>query len=124
MQCLEKSGFLFDHSCEENATLQCQYCEKAVCHLHAHSEVGTAACTKCMRGSVRQARAAGHTTIYDDDPYFYGMTRYRGYGRYRAGAWGAGFYAAAHRREDFTEADAESLRNADDASWERDMGAS
>jgi hypothetical protein len=63
------------------------------------------------------------------DPYFYGDHYYHGFGRYRPGYWGHGYYASSMGggvagNDDFTAGDAESLMHQDDADFETDMSES
>lgn len=76
---------------------------------------------------------------YYDDPYFYGSNYYPGYGYGYGYGSGYGYYGRtrsrrkteedttasdAHDPNDFTEGDAESLRNEGDEAFESEMGES
>ncbi|CAM3409187.1 hypothetical protein G4177_00550 [Corallococcus sp. ZKHCc1 1396] len=118
--CLETSGFLFSHACERAAATQCTRCQKPLCLLHMRMLDGAeSVCVSCARMADNGESNDGSETDWDEnDPSYY----YDGYGYYGRGAWTTA--GASHDRNDFTEADGESLRREDDASFEEDLGGS
>ncbi|RKG81937.1 hypothetical protein [Corallococcus terminator] len=118
--CLETSGFLFSHACERGASTQCSRCQKPVCALHTRMLDDGEVCVSCARTADNgdENRDGSETDWDEDDPSYY----YDGYGYYGRGAWTAS--GTSHDRNDFTEADGESLRREDDASFEEDLGGS
>ena len=121
--CLETSGFLFSHSCERAAATQCMRCQKPVCALHMRMPDGAETlCVSCARTADNgdENRDASNSAYADDDPSYY----YDGYGYYGRGAWTTAGGSRSHDKNDFTEADGESLRREDDASFEEDLGGS
>ncbi|MCY1040819.1 hypothetical protein OV208_05740 [Corallococcus sp. bb12-1] len=119
--CLETSGFLFSHACERGASTQCMRCQKPVCVLHTRMLDGAeSVCVSCARTADNgdENRDGSETDWDEDDPSYY----YDGYGYYGRDAWAAS--GTSHDRNDFTEADGESLRREDDASFEEDLGGS
>ena len=133
--CNEKSGFLFKHHCKNKVDQRCELCKKPVCNDHLNQVDDKLACTTCTKAHVREqeqgARAASpggrgrSRYYYDDDPYFYSYNYYPGYGHYHSG-WGRSHYHSSHYhdRNDFTEADSESLQQEGDDSWEDDLDES
>ncbi|MBN9681192.1 MULTISPECIES: hypothetical protein [unclassified Corallococcus] len=124
-QCLETSGFLFSHPCERGATTQCMRCQKPICLLHMRTlDGGEAVCVTCARAADNgdENRDPSDTSDFDeDDPSYY----YEDYGYYGRDAWrGSGASSSGSDPNDFTEADGESVRREDDASFEEDLGGS
>ncbi|NNB85783.1 hypothetical protein HI113_13735 [Corallococcus exiguus] len=122
-QCLETSGFLFSHPCERGATTQCMRCQKPICLMHMRTlDGGEAVCVACARAADNgDENRDPSDTSHDDDPSYY----YEDYGYYGRDAWrGSGSSSSGSDPNDFTEADGESVRREDDASFEEDMGGS
>ncbi|WP_223641055.1 hypothetical protein [Corallococcus sp. EGB] len=123
-QCLETSGFLFSHPCERGATTQCMRCQKPICVLHMRTLDGEeTVCVTCARAADNgdENRDASSSEYDEDDPSYY----YEDYGYYGRDAWrGSGSSSSGTDRNDFTEADGESVRREDDASFEEDLGGS
>ncbi|MFB1483393.1 hypothetical protein [Corallococcus sp. RDP092CA] len=124
-QCLETSGFLFSHPCERGASTQCMRCQKPICALHARALDGEeVVCVTCARAADNgdENRDASGSEDDEDDPSYY----YEDYGYYGRDAWrGSGpASSSGPDRDDFTEADGESVRREDDASFEEDLGGS
>lgn len=130
MSCEETAGFLFRHPCPREEVAQCAECGKALCALHVKPWEGNQLCVGCAlryrteqeQGGPRKPGEEGQDEggddwdRYDDDPYFYGVTHYSGWGR----GWG-------HERGDryeLTEADGSSLRGEGDEGFEQMPGAS
>lgn len=132
--CNDRSGFLFNHPCDQLALNACVRCAKPVCSDHSHHTEEGVVCTSCAKREVKQQRRRGaertsrDRSYYDyDDPYFYGGWYYGGWGSYGHGHWGHDHYREAHYRHDegdFTEADAGSLAHQGDEDFESDMGES
>ncbi|MFH1747791.1 MAG: hypothetical protein ABIG44_12215 [Planctomycetota bacterium] len=121
--CQERTGFLFSHNCDCLAAYSCASCGKEICDRHMHETESGTMCTTCAKATRRASREP------IDDPYFYSGSYYRGYGRYQPGFWGYHHYhhhhvSDWHDRDDFTEADAESVQAEGDEGFEQDMGAS
>ncbi|MBJ6764982.1 hypothetical protein JGU66_29815 [Myxococcaceae bacterium JPH2] len=112
-QCMETAGFLFSRPCSRDAVEQCTYCQKAICMAHARPRETGTLCTSCAR---LMPVSPGDGSSMDDPSYYYDS-----YGYYGSSSWGHGSSRDPH---DFTEADGESLRQEDDASFEEDMGGS
>ena len=130
-ECQETAGFLFSHPCGRAASSECVDCSKAVCAQHLKEIAGALVCVACAKALLDEKRKAGgraereQVERYQDDPYFYGSSRYEGYGSYRRGQWGYGYYSQTrHDPHDFTEADGESFASEGDEGWEQDMGGS
>lgn len=136
-RCEERSGFLFAHDCEEPVAERCSTCNKSVCQSHAHPAAGGLQCTSCAkaagskasvaqppRGQAQGNRAGRRRDRHDDDfwhssPYLYGGAYY-GYGHYGHGYWGSRHM----HRDDFTEADGQSLSGGAGEGFEDDIGGS
>ncbi|AFE03358.1 hypothetical protein COCOR_00231 [Corallococcus coralloides DSM 2259] len=122
-QCQETSGFLFSHPCERGATTQCMRCQKSICLLHMRTlDGGEVACVMCARTADNgdENRELSNTSDEDDPSYYY-----EDYGYYGRDAWrGSGSSSSGSDPNDFTEADGESVRREDDASFEEDLGGS
>ena len=119
-QCLETSGFLFSHPCNQAATGACQKCGKHVCARHTHPTPSGFMCTSCAKKEVQRTRQQRQAwSGWDDDPYLYDTYYYSGYGYYGRGSWGWDLYG-----NDFTEADGDSFQDGTDGDWEHDMGGS
>lgn len=114
--CQENVGFLFSHGCGNPAAMTCMQCAMPLCEQHVSPLSAEMLCSACARqhgGSTGDRRG-----VTEDHPSYY----YDNYGYYRGTALaGSG---RAHDANDFTEADGESLRHEDDASFEEDMGGS
>ena len=126
--CQERSGFLFSHACRENASETCARCSKVICEAHAHPEAGALICSTCAKGDARREQRSNHRRsggkyrhhdYYHDSPYLYGGGYY-GYGHYGYGYWGSSHM----HRDDFTEADAQSLGGDASEGFEDDIGGS
>lgn len=109
--CLETAGFLFSHPCSRPASTECSRCGKRICDEHTSTLEDGLVCASCYRASDES------DSEDSDDPSYY----YDDYGYYGSGGWGSG---GARDANDFTEADGESLRHEDDASFEEDLGGS
>ncbi|MFP2900097.1 hypothetical protein [Corallococcus sp. 4LFB] len=122
-QCLETSGFLFSHPCERGASTQCMRCQKPICALHLRMLDGAeTVCVTCARAADNgdEDRDRSDTTDEDDPSYYY-----EDYGYYGRDAWrSSGSSSSSRDTNDFTEADGESVRREDDASFEEDLGGS
>ncbi|RKH45482.1 hypothetical protein D7X96_13910 [Corallococcus interemptor] len=124
-QCQETSGFLFSHPCERGSTTQCMRCQRAICLLHMRTLDGAeTVCVTCARAADNgdENRDPSDTSDEDDPSYYY-----EDYGYYGRDAWrgsGASSSSSGNDRNDFTEADGESVRREDDASFEEDLGGS
>ncbi|MBZ4412728.1 hypothetical protein OWM54_23140 [Myxococcus sp. MISCRS1] len=106
--CQVRLGFLLPHECGAPASIPCELCGKLACELHLTSQEDQTVCTGCA--GVLSGESDEASTYYDD------------YGYYGRGAsWGGGSSRDPH---DFTEADGESLRHEEDASFEEDLGGS
>ncbi len=117
--CQENVGFLFSHACGGDAALACMRCAKPLCAAHLRSAGGESLCAQCAR-EHEDSTEEQHAADEDDPSYYYNDYGY--YGAASAGSsWGRG---SSHDANDFTEADGESLRREDDASFEEDMGGS
>lgn len=130
--CGETSGFLFKHACRNDPANNCGKCEKVICVEHSHIENDEAMCTTCARKQVGKSGFDSgkgrrrHRSTYYDDPYFYDMRYYSGYGHYDS-SWGVRSHHRHHHhhdRDDFTEADGQSFNDPGDADFEDDMSAS
>ncbi|QAT81854.1 hypothetical protein EJ065_0245 [Corallococcus coralloides] len=121
--CLETSGFLFSHPCERGATTQCMRCQKPICLMHLRTLDGAeTVCVMCARTADNgdENRDLSNTSDEDDPSYYY-----EDYGYYGRDAWrGSGSASSGSDPNDFTEADGESVRREDDASFEEDLGGS
>lgn len=114
--CLETTGFLFSHPCGRAAGAACTRCGKSVCDAHLVALGMELVCTTCSREQSDESEDSEHAG--EDDPSYY----YEDYGYYGRGSpWSR---HSSHDPHDFTEADGESLRHEDDASFEEDMGGS
>ena len=124
--CGETSGFLFKHACANMSSASCSQCGKLVCAEHLHPGDHGETCTTCSKRERRRSRRQGGG--YGHDPYFYGDSHYRGWGRYRHGYWGYSHYDSYNRhhhdRNDFTEADGAAARAEGNEDFEHDMDAS
>ncbi|MEK6236139.1 MAG: hypothetical protein N2C14_15645, partial [Planctomycetales bacterium] len=106
----------------------CGQCEKPICQNHGSDVNGVTLCTTCAkRGLAAEGGTSGgghssrrYRDSYHDDPYYYGPTYYSGYGRHSHRRGNSG----THDPDDFTEADAESMRHEGDEEFEHDMGES
>ena len=127
--CNERSGFLFQHECDQLPEAHCSQCSRPVCESHTHYVDNEPFCTTCAKQDAKsQRKEAGRrqrTRHHDhyDDPYFYGDTYYHNYGRYRPGYWGFAHYSSYHSH-DFTSGDAESVMYEGDGDFETDMSES
>jgi len=110
--CQENVGFLFSHACGGAAAMACMRCAKPVCDRHLTSMGMEMLCPACAR--THASDTSGHGGSNEDHPSYY----YDDYGYYGAASGGS------HDANDFTEADGESLRREDEASFEEDMGGS
>ncbi|GEL70331.1 hypothetical protein [Myxococcus virescens] len=114
--CQENVGFLFSHGCGSPAAMTCMQCAMPLCEQHVTSVGAEMLCATCARQHEdytgdRNGVDEDHPSYYYDDYGYYGASASSGSGR-------------AHDANDFTEADGESLRHEDDASFEEDMGGS
>jgi len=135
-ECQGTAGFLFRHRCGGEAVTECLDCGKAICHKHAKGPDGKEVCVQCARGGFRRrkgrapaprgrSRARDRVDDFDDDdPFFYGVAYYDGYGHYGGRSWGHEHYEDTHDVDDFTEADAAAFDVEQDTDYEHDMGAS
>jgi hypothetical protein len=131
--CEERAGFLFSHACNERVADQCKNCSKGICQTHTHLQAGTVVCSSCAKKLDRkeQKQSASnekgasersdrrYRSHHRRSPYFY-HNHYYGYGYYGAGYWGSHHMD----RNDFTEADAESLTGDANEGFEGDVGGS
>ncbi len=72
-KCKERSGILFNHPCEEAATLGCTLCNKPICERHMRHYQDKPACMTCVRDTLKSHKARG-TKMHDsyaNDPYFF-----------------------------------------------------
>ena len=120
--CQESTGFLFSHECGQPMAATCGRCGKIVCKDHVTFAEAETLCLSCAEADDEDdgGEADGDTdsSLDEDDPSYY----YKDYGYYGPGSvWGRG---SSNDSNDFTEADGESLRNEDDASFEEDLGGS
>ncbi|NMO18003.1 hypothetical protein HPC49_14845 [Pyxidicoccus fallax] len=120
--CQETTGFLFSHACGEPMEAACDRCGKILCRDHVSSVQGESLCMTCAEEEEDDEGDEGADSDSDsspteDDPSYY----YDDYGYYGGSTWGGG---SSKDPNDFTEADGESLRNEDDASFEEDLGGS
>ncbi len=147
--CHETSGFLFSHKCDRFSVQKCGLCQKPVCEDHGHQTPEGIVCTVCLKKKAADERLAKTDTDtthhsyhdhYSSDPYFYGPRYYPGYGVHSTvrrsetttssvdsdNTSGGDFPSdgASPDPADFTEGDAESVRQEEDADFETDMGAS
>ncbi|AEI64003.1 hypothetical protein [Corallococcus macrosporus] len=113
--CQENVGFLFSHGCGSPAAMTCMRCAMPLCEQHMTPVGAEMLCARCAREHEDSTGDRG--AVDEDDPSYY----YEDYGYYGAATSGHG---RAHDANDFTEADGESLRREDDASFEEDMGGS
>ena len=132
-QCLERSGFLFAHSCGHEVERNCAQCQKPVCRRHTATDAtGRLLCTTCGKKAVQnQPVNAGGRNPYYHDPYFYS---YYYYPSYQHHVWHHQGHAARPGPDvhDFTEGDQAALMGADDGGdfdgddgdFESDMGGS
>jgi len=123
--CEERAGFLFSHACKERVAVDCKACKKSICEAHSHLQEGGIICSSCAKKTERKERrqsersGRSYQSSYRRSPYFY-HDHYHGYGYYGAGYWGAHHID----RNDFTEADAESLTGDATEGFEDDVGGS
>jgi hypothetical protein len=123
-KCKEKSGFLFSHACKRDAISNCAKCGKAICEEHTHEFENQLLCTSCVNRNLKR-RESREDRVHYHDPYFYWYGRYHGYGYYGPGSWGYRHHVHHyHDRDDFTEADGQSLNEEGYAGWEQEMGES
>lgn len=122
--CEQSTGFLFAHDCGRPAAAACLKCGKRVCDMHLTALGSELLCATCAEdgeddeGSDGDSDSDSGFSDDEDDPSYY----YKDYGYYGPGsAWGRG---GGHDPNDFTEADGESLRHEEDASFEEDLGGS
>lgn len=137
MSCEETAGFLFRHPCSREAVSACAECGRGLCALHMKPWEGSSLCVACAL-RYRQEQEAGQRPppgegkpgeggeggegdegdwdTWDDDPYFYGSTHYRG--------WGRGWGHERGDRHELSEADGASLRGEGDEGFEQAPGAS
>ncbi len=123
--CEQTTGFLFSHECGVPAAAACPRCGKRVCDAHLSAVGGELLCTTCAEEEDEDADDAesegdadSDASTDEDDPSYY----YQDYGAYGPGsAWSRG---GGTDPNDFTEADGESLRHEEDASFEEDLGGS
>ncbi|MFY2556827.1 hypothetical protein ACN469_04300 [Corallococcus terminator] len=117
--CEVSTGFLFSHACGLPAGALCPRCGKRVCDAHLSSnQEGALVCTSCAAAGDDGSEDDGSTHEDSDDASSY----YEDYGYYGSGSsWSRGSSKDPH---DFTEADGESLRHEQDASFEEDLGGS
>ena len=124
-KCEERAGFLFSHACDERVADSCSGCSKSICQLHSHLEGGTLICSSCVKKSYRKERrhsqrqGGSYRSRHRHSPFFY-HDHYHGYGYYHVGHWGSHHLD----RNDFTEADAESLTGDASEGFEDDVGGS
>lgn len=121
--CEQSLGFLLPRSCGAPVAAQCLLCGKSVCQDHLSQVDAQTVCVSCAGDLDEEGGDADVDTDADaysreDDPSYY----YKDYGYYGSGSSWAG--GASGDPNDFTEADGESLRNEDDASFEEDLGGS
>jgi len=126
--CSERAGFLFSHACRDAATETCSRCSKGICEAHTHPQAGTLICSSCAKGDTRREQRTmrrgdrvrhDRSHHYHKSPYLYGGAYY-GYGHYGYGYWGSHHM----HRDDFTEADAQSLSGDASEGFEDDIGGS
>jgi hypothetical protein len=121
--CQQSTGFLFSHECGLPAAATCPRCGKRVCDAHLSALGGELVCTSCAEtgeeeGADEESGGDAGSDVSEDDPSYY----YRDYGYYGPGsAWAKD---GGRDPNDFTEADGESLRHEEDASFEEDLGGS
>jgi hypothetical protein len=125
--CQQSTGFLFSHDCGRPAAAACMKCGKRVCDMHLTALGTELVCSTCAEdddddedededGDHDSGDSDSDSGPDEDDPSYY----YKDYGYYGPGsAWGRG-----KDPNDFTEADGESLRHEEDASFEEDLGGS
>lgn len=144
-RCAERAGFLFRHACPYDAISSCDACGKAICQEHvqqvdpaelknrAKLDDGVRAtgraeiCIACAKQLGQNDRSSVHQNRDDYDPFWYSHSYYPGYYLYGPGHWGSAFGshdAAAHDRNDFSEADGNSLRADGDDAFEHDAAGS
>ncbi|MCP3143091.1 hypothetical protein [Pyxidicoccus xibeiensis] len=119
--CQDEGGFLFPHPCGRPASASCMRCGKLVCGRHLSTVDAELVCSTCAReDSDDDSEDETQTSAREDedDPSYY----YEDYGYYGPGSSLGG--DKGHDPNDFTEADGESLRHEDDASFEEDLGGS
>ncbi len=90
MSCMERSGFLFAHDCDQPGIAVCAQCGKAICALHQRESAGRILCIACFR-------ADGAAQPANDDPYFYAERHVPGWQR-----WDSADRAAFQRRSGST----------------------
>ena len=116
--CEQTTGFLFSHPCGQPVSVACMRCGQLVCEEHVSAVDAELLCVTCAQDDDGEGDNETASTTPEDDPSYY----YDGYGYYGPGSsWGGG---ASRDPNDFTEADGESLRREDDASFEEDPGGS
>ena len=73
MKCKERSGVLFNHDCDQNATQSCAHCNKPICERHMRHFQDKPACVTCVRSGLQDHRSRGEqlSNRYEHDPYFY-----------------------------------------------------
>jgi|GEM_PF-1923646 len=73
MRCKETSGILFNHPCDQDATLSCNLCNKPLCERHMRYQADKPTCISCVRGHLQEQRKQGLTVAgaYERDPYFF-----------------------------------------------------
>ncbi|WP_426755796.1 hypothetical protein [Myxococcus sp. Y35] len=118
--CQENVGFLFTHACGNEAGLACMQCAKPLCEQHVTSVGVEMLCAQCAREHADYT--GDRSGVSEDHPsYYYDNYGYYGAATSTSSSWGSG---ASGDANDFTEADGESLRREDEASFEEDMGGS
>ena len=128
-RCNDRAGFLFSHDCPYPPVNECQQCGRPICDEHTrYNEASDPICVSCSKvaKSNPQSKDPNDRRDYDNDPYFYSDTHYRGYGNYTHGYWGHSSYRSASGGDsrDFTAGDSEGLSDGDVATFEKDMSES
>ncbi|QSQ21842.1 hypothetical protein JY651_42965 [Pyxidicoccus parkwayensis] len=120
--CQYRTGFLFAHECGRLAGATCSKCGKRVCDMHLTALGEGLVCASCAEDDDGDEDSEGGSdsdvdSSDEDDPSYY----YKDYGYYGPGStWSRD----GNDPHDFTEADGESLRHEEDASFEEDLGGS
>jgi len=86
--CTERAGFLFDHDCTQPASGACGDCQQQVCAAHLHAFGPDRLCTSCARALMREAEGRHRYGALSQEPVFYALSRYPGFGAYPEGSWG------------------------------------
>jgi hypothetical protein len=81
-KCQERSGFLFAHGCDHQASDKCTGCGKAICLRHSRRTSSGTFCVSCAKKQEQGDARAVDRDRYHRDPYFYGYYYYPGYHYY------------------------------------------